>query len=90
MRVLPRRLARRPPGTMRTLTIEALEDRRVLDGGPIVTPADLEGLKIRTPGSSTRIMSFEMLGATPIKMNVGDIYLALQQGVIDGQENPFR
>lgn len=56
---------------------------------PIVTPADLEGLKLRTPGSRTRIMSFEMLGATPIKMNVGEIYLALQQGVIDGQENPF-
>ncbi len=56
---------------------------------PIETPEDLEGLKIRTPGSRTRIMSFEMLGATPIKMNVGEIYLALQQGVIDGQENPF-
>ncbi len=56
---------------------------------PIVTPADLEGVKLRTPGSQTRIMSFEMLGASPIKMNIGEVYLALQQGVIDGQENPF-
>ena len=56
---------------------------------PIVKPEDLQGIKLRTPGSKTRILSFEMLGATPIKMNVGDIYLALQQGVIDGQENPF-
>ena len=56
---------------------------------PVVTPADLEGLKLRTPGSATRIMSFEMLGAAPIKMNIGEVYLALQQGVIDGQENPF-
>lgn len=56
---------------------------------PVVTPADLDGLKLRTPGSSTRIMSFEMLGASPIKMNIGEVYLALQQGVIDGQENPF-
>lgn len=56
---------------------------------PIVTPADLEGLKLRTPGSQTRILSFEMLGAAPIKMNIGEVYLALQQGVIDGQENPF-
>lgn len=56
---------------------------------PIVTPADLEGLKLRTPGSKTRILAFEMLGATPIKMNVGEIYLSLQQGVIDGQENPL-
>jgi tripartite ATP-independent transporter DctP family solute receptor len=56
---------------------------------PIVTPADLEGVKLRTPGSQTRIMSFEMLGASPIKMNIGEVYLALEQGVIDGQENPF-
>tara|TARA_B110000503_G_scaffold44977_1_gene73441 strand:- start:2613 stop:3560 length:948 start_codon:yes stop_codon:yes gene_type:complete len=56
---------------------------------PVVTPADLQGLKLRTPGSKTRILSFEMLGASPIKMNIGEVYLALQQGVIDGQENPF-
>lgn len=56
---------------------------------PIVKPEDLQGLKLRTPGSKTRILSFQMLGAAPIKMNMGEIYLALQQGVIDGQENPF-
>lgn len=56
---------------------------------PIVTPDDLKGLKLRTPGSKTRILSFEMLGASPIKMNIGEVYLALQQGVIDGQENPL-
>lgn len=55
----------------------------------IVTPADLKGVKLRTPGSKTRIMSFDMLGATPIKMNIGEVYLALEQGVIDGQENPM-
>ena len=56
---------------------------------PIVTPADLDGVKLRTPGSKTRIMSFQKLGATPIKMNIGEVYLALEQGVIDGQENPM-
>ncbi len=56
---------------------------------PIVKPEDLKGIKLRTPGSKTRILSFKMLGASPIKMNMGEIYLALQQGVIDGQENPF-
>ncbi len=56
---------------------------------PIFRPEDLNGIKLRTPGSKTRIMAFEMLGATPIKMNVGEIYLALEQGVIDGQENPL-
>lgn len=56
---------------------------------PVVTPADLDGLKLRTPGSSTRIMAFETLGAAPTPMNLGEVYLALQQGVLDGQENPF-
>ncbi|MDG2405644.1 MAG: TRAP transporter substrate-binding protein [Paracoccaceae bacterium] len=56
---------------------------------PIIKPEDLSGLKLRTPGSKTRMLSFSMLGASPIKMNMGEIYLALQQGVIDGQENPF-
>jgi tripartite ATP-independent transporter DctP family solute receptor len=56
---------------------------------PIIKPEDLKGIKLRTPGSKTRILSFQMLGASPIKMNMGEIYLSLQQGVIDGQENPF-
>ena len=56
---------------------------------PIVVPADLTGLKLRTPGSKTRILSFKMLGANPISMNIGELYLAMQQGVIDGQENPL-
>ena len=56
---------------------------------PIVTPADLAGIKLRTPGSETRVLSFEMLGAAPVTMNLGEVYLALQQGTIDGQENPL-
>ncbi|MGI9334316.1 MAG: TRAP transporter substrate-binding protein [Gammaproteobacteria bacterium] len=56
---------------------------------PVRVPEDLEGLKLRTPGSKTRILAFEMLGASPIKMNIGEVYLALQQGVVDGQENPL-
>ena len=56
---------------------------------PVKVPEDLKGLKLRTPGSKTRILSFEMLGASPIKMNIGEVYLALQQGVVDGQENPL-
>jgi tripartite ATP-independent transporter DctP family solute receptor len=56
---------------------------------PIVAPADLQGLKLRTPGSKTRILAFEKLGATPVTMNIGELYLALQQGTVDGQENPL-
>lgn len=56
---------------------------------PVVTPADLEGLKLRTPGSKTRILAFEMLGASPVNINIGELYLALQQGTVDGEENPL-
>jgi tripartite ATP-independent transporter DctP family solute receptor len=56
---------------------------------PVVAPADLQGLKLRVPGSKTRILAFEQLGATPVTMNIGELYLALQQGTVDGQENPL-
>jgi tripartite ATP-independent transporter DctP family solute receptor len=56
---------------------------------PIVTPADLEGVQIRVPGSRARILSFTAFGAQPISMNFGELYLALQQGTVDGQENPL-
>ncbi|SIN84260.1 TRAP transporter substrate-binding protein [Vannielia litorea] len=56
---------------------------------PIETPADLAGLKLRTPGSQTRIMAFTALGAAPTPMPLGEVYVALRQGVIDGQENPL-
>ncbi len=56
---------------------------------PVVEPEDLDGLKLRTPGSRTRVLAFEMLGASPVTMNIGEVYLALDQGVIDGQENPL-
>jgi tripartite ATP-independent transporter DctP family solute receptor len=56
---------------------------------PIETPEDLKGLKLRTPGSETRIMAFTMLGAAPTPMNLGDVYVALRQGALDGQENPL-
>ncbi|WP_157384481.1 TRAP transporter substrate-binding protein [Nitratireductor soli] len=56
---------------------------------PIETPEDLAGLKLRTPGSKTRILAFEMLGAAPTPMSLGDVYVALRQGALDGQENPL-
>lgn len=56
---------------------------------PIQVPADLAGLKIRTPGSETRILAFSMLGASPTPMALGDAYVALRQGALDGQENPL-
>jgi TRAP-type transport system periplasmic protein len=56
---------------------------------PIVVPEDLEGVRLRVPGSRMRSLMFETYGASPVTMNLGELYLALQQGAVDGQENPL-
>jgi tripartite ATP-independent transporter DctP family solute receptor len=56
---------------------------------PIMTPADLEGLRIRVPESPEYVMTFEAFGARPTPMAWPEVFTGLQQGVIDGQENPF-
>jgi tripartite ATP-independent transporter DctP family solute receptor len=55
----------------------------------IVKPADLDGVKLRTPGNPFRIETFKTFGANPTPMSFGEVYVALRQGVIDGQENPL-
>jgi len=54
----------------------------------INTPADLAGLKIRTPKSKWRVRMFETWGANPTPMAFSEVFVALQTGVMDGQENP--
>lgn len=54
----------------------------------IVTPDDMKGLKIRIPGIKMFISLYKALGADPIAMNFGEVFTALQQKTIDGQENP--
>lgn len=56
---------------------------------PIATPEDLEGVKLRTMKVPAHVATFETMGANPTPMNFGEVYSALQQGVIDGQENPL-
>lgn len=56
---------------------------------PIITPEDLEGIKLRTMKVPAHVDTFNALGANPTPMNFGEVYSALQQGVIDGQENPI-
>lgn len=55
---------------------------------PIEKPEDLKGLKIRTPEDSMTLAIFKTLGASPSPLAFSELYLALQQGTFDGQENP--
>ncbi len=56
---------------------------------PINVPADLEGVKLRTPNGTWRVKMFQEYGANPTPMSFSDVFTALQTGVIDGQENPY-
>jgi len=54
---------------------------------PVLTPDDLKGLKIRTQESPTSIRMVQALGGSPTPIAWGELYSALQQGVVDGAEN---
>jgi tripartite ATP-independent transporter DctP family solute receptor len=56
---------------------------------PITVPQDLQGIKLRTPRSPWRIKLFQALGANPSPMSFSEVFVALQTGVMDGQENPL-
>lgn len=56
---------------------------------PIREPADLEGLRMRFPGSPQFLLNAEAMGARATEVAYEELYLALQQGVVDGQENPI-
>ncbi|MHC1758775.1 MAG: TRAP transporter substrate-binding protein [Negativicutes bacterium] len=55
---------------------------------PIKSPKDMEGLKIRTPQSPVQVATAKAVGASPVPINFSELYLACQQGIVDGQEGP--
>ncbi len=57
--------------------------------GPVRVPEDLQGIKLRTPRGRWRVRLFQTLGANPTPMSLAETFMALQTGVIDGQENPL-
>lgn len=64
-------------------------ERHTLTKKPVRTVQDLKGMKIRVPNNTIQIKSYEVIGAAPTPMALGEVYTALQQGVIDGVENPL-
>ncbi|MEX0870990.1 MAG: TRAP transporter substrate-binding protein [Aquisalimonadaceae bacterium] len=55
----------------------------------IERPEDLSGIKLRTPRGVWRVRMFEEYGAEPSPMALSEVFMALQTGVMDGQENPL-
>jgi TRAP-type transport system periplasmic protein len=55
---------------------------------PVHTPADMEGLKIRVQPTTIYLQMIEAMGGNPTPIDWKEVYLSLQTGVVDGQENP--
>ena len=67
-----------------------LGQRHVTNGRrPIKTIEDFKGLKIRLQPNETHLATFRALGANAVAMDVKELYSALEQRVMDGQENPY-
>lgn len=63
--------------------------RHLMTNDPVTSIEDLEGMKIRVPNNQMYIKTFESLGAAPTPLPLTDLYSSLQQGLIDGAENPL-
>jgi tripartite ATP-independent transporter DctP family solute receptor len=61
-------------------------ERHVLTNKPVATPADLNGVRLRTPGAPVWMETIRAMGATPTPMGWSEVYTGLQQKVIDGVE----
>jgi TRAP-type transport system periplasmic protein len=89
-------------GPMGALAMKWLEEKGIVGLGigvngyreltnskhPITTPDDMKGIKFRVAGSKLYLETFKLLGANAVTMTFGEVFTSLQQGVIDGQENP--
>jgi TRAP-type transport system periplasmic protein len=63
--------------------------RHITANRPIVRPQDLSGMKLRVPQGKWRVRMFQAYGANPSPMALSEVFVALQTGVMDGQENPL-
>lgn len=63
--------------------------RHITSNTPIRTPADLEGVKLRVPNAPLYLANTSAMGGTATPVALSEVYLGLQQGVVDAQENPL-
>ncbi|MBA7527463.1 Sialic acid-binding periplasmic protein SiaP [subsurface metagenome] len=63
--------------------------RHLISTRPVYSPDDLKGLKIRVPPYDPPLTTWKVLGASPIPMDWGELFLGIQQGTVDALENPL-
>lgn len=74
---------------VRVLTTWAYGSRHITANRPVRHPDDLKGFRLRLPAARVWQESGSALGASPMPMAFSEVYMALQQGIADGQENPI-
>jgi len=74
---------------VRPLAYFARGPRHLTSNRPIKHPEDLKGMILRVPPVNISVKTWEALGAKPTPMTFSEVFTALQQGTIEGQENPF-
>jgi tripartite ATP-independent transporter DctP family solute receptor len=80
---------REKSGGNKVVAITYYGERHVTSNKPIHTPADMKGLKIRVPDAPLYTMFPRAVGANPTPIAFAEVYLALQNGTVDAQENPL-
>ena len=73
---------------LRILAVFYYGRRQLTANKPITRPEEMKGFKLRTPQVPVIMEMAKAWGATPTPLNIGELYLALKTGVVDGQENP--
>ena len=76
-------------GGNKVLAITYYGERHVTSNKPINKPEDMKGLKIRVPDAPLYTMFPRAVGANPTPIAFAEVYLALQNGTVDAQENPL-
>jgi len=76
-------------GMAQVITSSYYGQRHVTSNKPILSPSDMKGLKIRVPNAPAFVLFPKEVGANPTPLAFSEVYLALQQGVVDAQENPL-
>jgi TRAP-type transport system periplasmic protein len=74
---------------MRVLHTWFYGERHITARKPVRRPEDLQGFRLRMPDARVWLATGEALGASPMPMAFTEVYLGLQQGIADGQENPI-
>jgi tripartite ATP-independent transporter DctP family solute receptor len=80
---------RKKSGGNKVVAMTYYGERHVTSNKPISKPEDMKGLKIRVPDAPLYTMFPRAVGANPTPIAFAEVYLALQSGTVDAQENPL-